>query len=79
MITTSEPEKGGHFGPYGGRFVPEVLMAPLDELEKAYEAAKQDPGFHAELANLRTNYAGRPTALWEAKRLRPIGARRLAP
>lgn len=77
MITTSEPDKGGHFGPYGGRFVPEVLMAPLDELEKAYEAAKQDPGFHAELANLMTNYAGRPTALWEAKRLSEVlgGAR----
>ncbi|HEU0121151.1 MAG TPA: tryptophan synthase subunit beta [Bryobacteraceae bacterium] len=68
-MTTSQPDKGGHFGPYGGRFVPEVLMAPLDELEKAYEAARQDPTFHAELTDLMTNYAGRPTALWEAKRL----------
>ncbi len=77
MITTSQPDKGGHFGPYGGRFVPEVLMAPLDELEKAYEAARQDPAFHAELADLMTNYAGRPTSLWEAKRLSGIlgGAR----
>jgi len=77
MITTSEPDKGGHFGPYGGRFVPEVLMAPLDELERAYEAAKRDPAFHAELADLMTNYAGRPTALSEAKRLSGIlgGAR----
>lgn len=77
MITTSQPDKSGHFGPYGGRFVPEVLMAPLDELEKAYEAARQDPAFHAELADLMTNYAGRPTALWEAKRLSGIlgGAR----
>jgi len=69
MITTSEPDKGGHFGPYGGRFVPEVLMAPLEQLERAYETAKKDPAFHAELADLMTNYAGRPTALWEAKRL----------
>ena len=77
MITTSQPDKGGHFGSYGGRFVPEVLMAPLEELEKAYETAKQDPAFHAELADLMTNYAGRPTALWEAKRLSEIlgGAR----
>ena len=77
MITTSEPDKGGHFGPYGGRYVPEVLMAPLEELEKAYEAAKQDPAFHAELAGLMHNYAGRPTALWEAKRLSSVlgGAR----
>jgi tryptophan synthase beta chain len=77
MITTSQPDKGGHFGPYGGRYVPEVLMAPLEQLEKAYEAAKQDPAFHAELRDLMTNYAGRPTALWEAKRLSQIlgGAR----
>ena len=52
-------------------------MAPLDELERAYEAAKRDPAFHAELADLMTNYAGRPTALSEAKRLSGIlgGAR----
>ena len=43
-MTTSEPDAGGHFGPYGGRYVPEVLMAPLEELERAYVEARQDPG-----------------------------------
>ena len=45
---TSEPDATGHFGPYGGRFVPEVLMAPLEELEQAYRAASSDPAFQAE-------------------------------
>ncbi len=69
MITTSEPDSGGHFGPYGGRYVPEVLMNPLEELEQAYAAARQDPEFHAELAGLLKDYAGRPTPLYFAKRL----------
>jgi tryptophan synthase beta chain len=63
------PDAGGHFGPYGGRFVPETLMAPLEELERAYYAARQDPAFQAELADLLANFAGRPTPLYEAKRL----------
>ena len=41
---TSQPDAGGHFGPYGGRYVPEVLMAPIEELETAYLAARDDPG-----------------------------------
>ncbi len=65
----SQPDSTGHFGPYGGRFVPEVLMAPLEELEQAYHAARSDPSFHAELSDLLHNYAGRPTALYFAKRL----------
>ncbi len=69
MITSSQPDSGGHFGPYGGRYVPEVLMNPLDELEQAYAAARQDPAFHAELAGLLKDYAGRPTPLYFAKRL----------
>jgi tryptophan synthase beta chain len=69
MITTSQPDEGGHFGPYGGRYVPEVLMSPLQELEQAYVAARQDPAFHAELAVLMKDYAGRPTPLWRARRL----------
>ncbi|MBM3786671.1 MAG: tryptophan synthase subunit beta [Acidobacteria bacterium] len=69
MITSSQPDLSGHFGPYGGRFVPEVLMAPLDELERAYTEARQDPAFHAGLAALMKDYAGRPTALWNARRL----------
>ncbi len=64
-----QPDKTGHFGPYGGRFVPEVLMAPLEELEQAYRAAAKDPQFQAELADLLKNYAGRPTPLYFAKRL----------
>ena len=68
-MTTSLPDGGGHFGPYGGRFVPEVLMAPIEELEQAYLAARQDPAFHAELNGLLANYAGRPTPLYFASRL----------
>ena len=65
----SEPNTGGHFGPYGGRYVPEVLMAPLEELEQAYLEARQDPAFQKELQDLLRNYAGRPTPLYFAKRL----------
>ena len=66
---TPQPDRSGHFGPYGGRFVPEVLMAPIEELEQAYAAAREDPSFHAELQSLLLNYAGRPTALYFARRL----------
>ena len=66
---TSQPDAGGHFGPYGGRYVPEVLMAPIEELETAYLAAREDPAFQAELADLLHNYAGRPTPLYFAKHL----------
>jgi tryptophan synthase beta chain len=66
---TSQPDQGGHFGPYGGRYVPEVLMAPIEELERAYSEARQDPAFQAELSDLLRNYAGRPTPLYFAKRL----------
>ena len=68
-FTPKTPDAGGHFGPYGGRYVPETLMAPLEELERAYYEARQDPAFQAELADLLANYAGRPTPLYEAKRL----------
>ena len=68
-MMTSEPNRTGHFGPYGGRFVPEVLMAPVEELERAYHQAAADPAFHAELDDLLANYAGRPTPLYFAKRL----------
>jgi len=59
----------GHFGPYGGRFAPETLMAPLEELEKAYLEAKADPAFQAELERYLRDYAGRPTPLSFAGRL----------
>src|SRR5438874_13466436 len=67
------PEAGtraaGRFGPYGGRYVPETLMAALEELERVYETARRDPGFWAELEELLKDYVGRPTPLTEAPRL----------
>jgi len=68
-MTPVLPDASGHFGPYGGRFVPEVLMAPLEELERAWDAARNDASFHAELDDLLANYAGRPTPLYFARRL----------
>ena len=59
----------GRFGPYGGRYVPETLMAALQELESAYEKAKTDPDFQSELDDLLKNFAGRPTPLFFARRL----------
>jgi tryptophan synthase beta chain len=59
----------GRFGVYGGRYVPETLVAALDELEREYNAAKADPAFQAELAGLLKDYAGRPTPLTFCKRL----------
>ena len=59
----------GHYGNYGGQFVPETLMHPLEELEEAYTEALRDPGFQAELDNLFHNYSGRPTPLYFARRL----------
>jgi tryptophan synthase beta chain len=65
----ASPDAAGHFGPYGGRFVPEALVAALDELTAAHAAAKTDPVFLAELDRLLTTYAGRPTPLTDARRL----------
>jgi tryptophan synthase beta chain len=59
----------GRFGPYGGRYVPETLMAPLEELERAYETARADARFQSEFADLLKNFAGRPTPLQFADRL----------
>ena len=73
----SLPDKKGHFGPYGGKFVPETLMAALAELERTYRAAKKDPKFRKELDGYLKNFAGRPTPLTEAKRLaKLLGVRR---
>jgi len=63
------PDARGHFGRFGGRFVPETLMAPLIELEKAYLAARRDRKFQARFASLLADYAGRPTPLYFAARL----------
>ncbi|HEY8204690.1 MAG TPA: tryptophan synthase subunit beta [Pyrinomonadaceae bacterium] len=69
MNTISQPDPLGHWGPYGGRFVPETLMAPLEELTAAYESARADETFHSELDRLLRDYAGRPTPLFFASRL----------
>jgi len=58
----------GHFGPYGGRFVPEALIGALDELEAAHNSASKDPEFQRELNNLHKSYTGRPSIITEAKR-----------
>ncbi|HEX3212186.1 MAG TPA: pyridoxal-phosphate dependent enzyme, partial [Actinomycetota bacterium] len=63
------PDPLGHFGKWGGRFVPEVLMAALDQLTDAFEDAIADPAFVTELHALRRDYAGRPTPLFCARRL----------
>jgi tryptophan synthase beta chain len=72
------PDATGHFGPYGGRFVPEALVAALDQLAAAYESARRDPEFTAELDRLLATYVGRPTPLTDARRLTAeIGGARL--
>ena len=63
------PDEGGHFGAFGGRYVPETLMPALLELQAAYAHWSVDPGFREELADLHANYTGRPTLLYHAKRL----------
>ena len=63
----------GYFGPYGGRFAPETLMAPLEELEKAFMRFRRERRFRAELADLLENYAGRPTPVTFARRLSEEG------
>jgi len=63
------PDGGGHFGPYGGRYVPETLMSPLQELEEAWMAARVDPVFLKELDHLLKTFAGRPTPLYRADNL----------
>jgi tryptophan synthase beta chain len=65
----SWPDARGRFGEFGGRYVPETLMHPVEELEAAYQGARRDPAFEAELARLLKDFAGRPTPLFHARRL----------
>jgi len=65
----TQPDEHGHWGVYGGRYVPETLMAPLEELTAAYLVAREDSSFQIELATLLHDYAGRPTPLFHAARL----------
>ena len=66
---TSLPDEQGHFGDFGGKFVPETLMAALEELETAYVAVREDPDFQAKLGHLLRSYVGRPTPVYFAENL----------
>lgn len=68
MSQAAQPDPSGHFGVFGGRFLPEALVAALDELNAAYEKAKTDPEFQAEFTGLLKDYAGRPSIITEAPR-----------
>jgi tryptophan synthase beta chain len=67
-VSATEPRIEHRFGPYGGQFVPETLMPALDELERAWIEAREDPAYLAELAGLLRDFAGRPTPLYRARR-----------
>jgi tryptophan synthase beta chain len=69
-----DPDARGYFGAYGGRFVPETLVAPIEELTERYLAVRHDKAFQAELASLLEHYVGRPTPLYETRRLVPEAA-----
>ncbi len=72
------PDAAGRFGPYGGRFVPETLMAPIAELALAYDRARRDRAFRRKLDELLATFAGRPTPLFFAERLsRELGGARI--
>jgi tryptophan synthase beta chain len=68
-ITKSEPDEGGHWGQFGGRYVPETLVAPLEQLTNEFMRAREDPSFWRELNQLLREYCGRPTPLFHARRL----------
>ncbi len=73
----NQPDRAGHFGIYGGKYVPETLMAALDELESTYRSVKSDPAFKNELKGYLHDFAGRPSPLTEAKRLaKLVGVKR---
>ena len=69
VTSRRDPDARGYFGEFGGRYVPETLVEPIEELERAYFVARDDPGFQAELGRLLTHYVGRATPVFEAKRL----------
>jgi tryptophan synthase beta chain len=77
VIVRRDPDARGYFGEFGGRYVPETLVEPVEELERAYLAARDDERFHAELNRLLAHYVGRPTPVYEATRLSTVsgGAR----
>ena len=69
MITKSEPDEHGHWGKFGGRYVPETLVRALEELTQEFMRARGDDNFWRELGRLLRDYCGRPTALFHAQRL----------
>jgi tryptophan synthase beta chain len=69
VTSRRDPDARGYFGEFGGRYVPETLVEPVEELERAYFVARDDPAFQAELSRLLTHYVGRATPVYEAKRL----------
>ncbi|MEH3034287.1 MAG: tryptophan synthase subunit beta [Aeromicrobium erythreum] len=76
MTTYAQPDATGHFGRFGGRFMPEALVAPLDELDRAWSEAKADPAFTAELDRMFREYANVPSPLYDATRFsEAVGAR----
>ena len=68
-MKATQPDKQGHFGDYGGMYVPETLMEPLNELTKVFKSATKDPEFKNELNNYLTEYVGRPTPLYFAEQM----------
>ncbi len=69
VTSRRDPDARGYFGEFGGRYVPETLVEPIEELERAYLAARDDAGFQGELSRLLKHYVGRPTPIFEARRL----------
>ena len=76
-MTYSQPDRSGHFGRFGGRFMPEALIAPLDELDAAWTSAKADPVFMAELDRMLREYAGIPSLLYDATRFSKVAGARI--
>ncbi len=68
-VTRRDPDAHGYFGEFGGRYVPETLVEPIEELERAYFAVRDDPAFQTELDRLLEHYVGRPTPIYETSRL----------
>ena len=78
-MKATQPDKLGHFGDYGGMYVPETLMEPLNELTKVFKSATKDPEFKNELNNYLTEYVGRPTPLYFAEQMtKKLGSKKLA-
>src|SRR5829696_10229277 len=69
VFGSRDPDARGYYGSFGGRFVPETLVAPIEELTQAYFRVRDEEGFRTELGDLLRNYVGRPTPIYEAKRM----------